>query len=186
MRQGAKQHRPSSIDRLDPEIRKLIADLRFERGWTIKEIRKRLLELGQQVSASALVRHTKSIREIGEQLRHSREVAKALVEAAPLGDDARIADLNVELMHSMVLRLVTAKNAGEMITFEPKDVMFLSTALSTLASARKADADRRRKDREDAKKEMLAAVDAEAKRPGSGLTKATVDQIYHAVLGVQS
>ena len=33
---------------------------------------------------------------------------------------------------------------------------------------------------------MKAKLTEMAKKPGSGLTKETVDQIYHAVLGVQS
>lgn len=183
MRRPAR-HRPSSIDRLDPEIKRLISDLRIEHGWTIDEIRAKLAELGKPVSRSALARHTKSIEEIGAELRHSREMAKQLVESAPIGDDAKIEQLNLELMHSMVLRVMTAERAGEMVTFDPEQIMFLSRALGQLAGARKTDADRRRKDREEAKKEMLKAVEEAAKKPGSGLTKETVDQIYHAVLGV--
>jgi hypothetical protein len=178
------RHRPSSIDRLDPEIKAMIGTLRIEHGWTIDEILQRLVELNQPVSRSALARHTKSIEEIGAELRHSREMAKALVEQTDGAGEHRLSDLNLELMHSMVLRLVTATNAGEMVTFQPKDVMFLSASLSSLAATRKADADRRRKDREEAKREMLEAVKKAAGQPGSGLTKATVDEIYHAVLGV--
>lgn len=177
--------RPSSIDRLDPEIKRMIGELRIEHGWTIDEILARLLELNQPVSRSALARHTKSIEEIGAELRHSRELAKALVDQTEGASEHRLSDLNLELMHSMVLRLVTATQDGGMVTFEPKDVMFLASSLSSLATTRKNDADRRRKDREEAKKELLAAVSKAAATKGSGLTKATVDEIYHAVLGVE-
>lgn len=176
--------RPSSVDRLDPEIKRMIGELRIEHGWTIDEILAKLTELQQPISRSALARHTKSIEEIGAELRHSREMAKALVEQADGASEHRLSDLNLELMHSMVLRLVTATNAGEMVQFEPKDVMFLASSLSSLATTRKNDADRRRKDREEAKKELLAAVSKAAATKGSGLTKETVDEIYHAVLGV--
>lgn len=177
------RHRPSSIDRLDPEIRRLISDLRIEHGWTIDEIHTKLKELQQPVSRSALARHTKSIAEIGAELRHSREMAKALVEAAPVGDDAKLEQLNLELMHSMVLRLLTATDAGEMVTLDPENTMFLARALGQLASARKTDADRRRKDREEAKKEFLGKVEETAARPESGLTATAVLAIRHAVLG---
>ncbi len=176
-------HRPSTIDKLDPEIKRLIADLRLEHGWTIEEIRKKLNDLGQQVSWSALQRHTKSIEEIGAELRHSREMAKALVENAPVGDDAKMEQLNLELMHSMVLRLLTATNAGEMVTLDPENTMFLARALGQLASARKTDADRRRKDREEVKKEFMGKVEETAKKGGGGLTKEAVDAIRFAVLG---
>ncbi|WP_439532051.1 phage protein Gp27 family protein [Polymorphobacter sp.] len=179
------RHQPSTIDRLEPEVKRMIADLRIEHGWTIKEIHERLLEMGQSVSRSALARHTKTVDEIGADLRHSREVAKALVEKTDGLAESQIADLNIELMHSMVLRLLTATKDGEMVSFGPEDTMFLSRALGTLASARKTDADRRRKDREEAEKTVLKAVDKVAANKASGLTKETVDAIYHAVLGVQ-
>lgn len=175
--------RPSTVDKLDPEIKRLIADLRLEHGWTIDQIKEKLDELMQPVSRSALARHTKSLEEVGRELRHSREMAKALAESTG-ADEARITDLNVELMHNVVLRLVTATSAGEFVSFEPKEVMFLSAALNSLAATRKTDADRRRKDREEAKKEFLESVQKAAEKPGSGLTKATVEEIYHAVLGV--
>lgn len=177
------RHRPSTIDKLDPEIKRLIADLRIEHGWTIEDIRKKLEELGQRVSWSALQRHTKSIEEIGAELRHSREMAKALVEAAPVGDDAKLEQLNLELMHSMVLRLLTATNAGEMVTLDPENTMFLARALGQLAGARKTDADRRRKDREEAQKQFMAKVEETAKKPGAGLTADAVRAIREAVLG---
>ena len=176
------RHRPGTIDRLDPEIKRLISDLRIEKGWTIDQIREELLKLGQPVSRSALARHTKSIEEIGAELRHSREMAKALVESAPVGDDAKIEQLNLELMHSMVLRLLTATNAGEMITLDPENTMFLARALGQLAGARKTDADRRRKDREEAKKELLQTVSKVAEQKGSGLTREAVSAIRQAVL----
>lgn len=177
------RHRPSTIDQLDPEIKRLISDLRIEKGWTIDQIRDELMKLGQPVSRSALARHTKSLEEIGAELRHSREMAKALVEAAPVGDDAKLEQLNLELMHSMVLRLLTATNAGEMVTLDPENTMFLARALGQLASARKTDADRRRKDREEAKKEFMGKVQETAKKGGAGLTKEAVEAIRHAVLG---
>lgn len=178
-------HRPSTVDKLDPEIRKLIADLRLEHGWSIDQIKAKLDELKQPVSRSALARHTKSIEEIGREMRHSREMAKALLEQAAPGEDAKVADLNIELMHTMILRLVTATEGGEMVSLDPKDVMFLTSSLSSLAGARKTDAERRRKDRADAKKELMEKVREVASTKGSGMSKATVDLIAAKVLGAE-
>lgn len=181
----SSRHRPSSIDRLDPEIKDLIGKLRIDFGWTIDEILKRLRDLGQQdVSRSALGRHVKSLEEIGAQLRHSREVAKALV--AQVGDQSedRVADLNIELMHTMMLRLLTATNDegdGQPITLGPEEQMFLSRSLQSLASARKTNTEMvfrvRKEAREDAAKK---AVDAAKSK---GLSGDTVDFIRRAVLG---
>ncbi|RSU57206.1 DUF3486 family protein [Sphingobium yanoikuyae] len=179
------RRRPSSIDRLDPEIKDLIGKLRIDFGWTLDEIIKKLRDLGQgDISRSALARHTKSLEEIGAQLRHSREVAQALVAQVGDAPEDRVADLNVELLHSVILRLVTATNDdgdGKPVMFEPEDVRFLSQSLQSLASARKTNTDlvfRVRKE----------ATEAAAKKAGDaakskGLTAETVDFIRKAVLG---
>lgn len=180
-----RRHRPSSVDRLDPEIRELIGKLRIDHGWTIDEIITKLRELGQsEISRSAVGRHVKSLEEIGAQLRHSREVAKALI--AQVGDAAedRTADLNIELMHSMILRLVTATNDegdGAPVTLDPEQTMFMARSLQALAGARKTNTDMVLKVREEATK-------AAAKRAGDaaktkGLSADTIDFIRTKVLG---
>lgn len=180
-----QRRRPSSIDRLDPEIKDLIGKLRIDFGWTLDEILKKLREMGQgEVSRSALGRHVKSLEEIGAQLRHSREVAQALVSQVGDAPEDRIADLNIELMHSMILRLVTATNDegdGQPITFGPEDVKFLAQSLQGLASARKTNTDVVFKVRKE-------ATEAAAKKAGDtakalGLSADGVAAIRHAVLG---
>jgi hypothetical protein len=183
-----RRHRRSSVDRLDPEVRELIGKLRIDFGWTIDEILAKLRELGQgEVSRSALGRHVKSLEEIGAQLRHSREVAKALIDQVGDAPEDRTADLNIELMHSMILRLVTATNDegdGGPITFGPEDVMFLTRSLQALAGARKTNADMVLKTREAATKEAAKKAGAAAK--SAGLSKETVQFITNAVLGAEA
>lgn len=180
-----RRHRPSSIDRLNPEIKDLIGKLRIDFGWTIDEILTKLRELGQgEVSRSALGRHVKSIEEVGAQLRHSREMAKALIAQVGDAPEDRVADLNIELLHAMILRLVTATNDdgdGQPVTFGPEDAMFLGRTLQSLASARKTNTDVILKAREAAKKE--AATKASAAATAKGLSAETVDFIRKAVLG---
>lgn len=181
------RHRPSSVDKLDPDIKRLISYLRLEHGWSIDQIKQRLDELMQPISRSALARHTKSLEEIGRDLRHTREMAKALAEARGLEDDGQISDLNQELLHNLLFRVITAENEGEMVMFAPKEVQALTAAAANIAQARKNDAERRRKDRDEAKAEgKLEAAEAALKfGQAAGLSKATVDKIYNAVLGVQ-
>ena len=179
-----RRTQPSSIDRLEPEIKRMIAELRLEHGWGIDEILAKLHELAKPISRSALARHTKSLDELGEALRHSREMAKVLVEKTDGMAESQVADLNLELMHAMVLRILTAEQAGELVTLDPKEAEQLASAMSKMASARKTDAERRRKDREEAKKEFMDGVNKVAADKSKGLTKETVDAIYHAVLGV--
>ncbi|WCT72068.1 DUF3486 family protein [Sphingomonas naphthae] len=179
------RRRPSTVDRLDPEIKDLIGKLRIDHGWTIDEILTKLRQLGKgEVSRSALGRHVKSIEEIGAQLRQSREVANALISHVGDASEDRTADLNIELMHAMILRLTTATNDdgdGSPVMFEPKDVAYLTKSLQALAGARKTNADMVLKVREEARKEAAKRAEGAAKQ--SGLGKETVDFIRRAVLG---
>lgn len=181
------RRRPSSIDRLDPEIKDLIGKLRIDHGWTIDEIRDRLKKLltDELPSRSALGRHVKSIEEVGAQLRHSREVSQALVAQVGDAPEDRMAELNIELMQSMILRLITAtddEGDGRPVTFGPEDVMFLSRSLQSLASTRKTNADMVLKVREATTKEAAKKAGEAAKSKGLG--KETVEFIMNSVLGV--
>ncbi len=183
-----KRRRPSTIDRLDPEIKDLIGKLRIDHGWTIDEILKRLRELGQtDVKRSALGRHVKSLEEIGAQLRHSREVAQALVAQVGDAPEDRVADLNIELMHSMILRLVTATNDegdGQPVILDPEQTMFMARSLQALAGARKTNADTIFKVRQETAKKAAEVVDAATKDIPAGLTRDTVDLIKRRIMGI--
>jgi hypothetical protein len=182
---SSKRRQPSSIDRAGREVKELIGQLRIDHGWTIDEILKKLRELGQaDISRSALGRHVKSLEEIGAQLRHSREVANALVQQLGDAPEDRTAELNIELMHTMILRLVTATNDegdGQPITFDPEQVMFLTRSLQALAGAKKTNAETVLKVRQETAKDAAKkAVDAAKSK---GLSADTVDFIRQAVLG---
>ncbi len=176
--------RPSSIDKLDPEIKRLISDLRIEHGWTIDQIREKLEELGKPVSRSALARHTKSIEDIGRELRHSREMAKALIESVDPGDEAKVASLNIELAHNSIMRLQTATEDGELVMLPPKEAMFITSAINNLVGAEGKLNEIRRKAKAEQKRESAEAARTAA--TSAGLSKETVDQIYQAVLGVEA
>lgn len=183
-----RRHRPSSIDRLDPEIKDLVGKLRIDFGWTIDEILKKLRELGQgDISRSALGRHVKSIEEVGAELRQSREMALALVGKVGDAPDDRVGDLNIELMQTMMMRMLTSVDAdgdGQPLVLDPKDQKFLSGAIKDLAGARKIHADTVLKVREEARKEAAKkAVDAAKTK---GLSADTVDFIRKAVLGSEA
>lgn len=183
---GPRKRQPSSVDRLAPEIRDLIGKLRIDHGWTIDEILTKLRELGngaEAISRSALGRHVKSIEEIGAEIRQSREMALALRAATGDEGDDRTAELNIELLQSSILRLVTrtrddedGESAGE--------VKALAQALRDLATARKTVQEAVRKAREAAKIEAAKAVDAVAKTRPAGLTADTVEQIKRTIMGI--
>ncbi len=181
-----RRHPPSSIDKLGQEVKRLIADLLAdpEKQWTIEDIRLRLVEMGKPVSWSALRRHIKTEEEVGAELRYAYETATVLAKNVPHGEDDRLARLNIELLYSGIFQLQTAIRDGK--PMEAGKLMAIAVAIEKAAAATarlqqiEERADKRAADK------MKAKLTEMAKKPGSGLTKETVDKIYHAVLGVQS
>lgn len=176
---------PSSIDRLPAELRELIGKLRRE-GRTINEIHAKLAELEADVSRSAVARHVKSLAHVQQRMRESREVANALVSQLGKEPDNKLAQANIELMHSVVMQTLTAAEEDEdgnlkPVVFDPKEAMFLASALSSLSSAAKTNDDRIRKARDDERAESAKKAGNAAKAKGLG--KETVDFITAAVLG---
>ncbi|MDF7776884.1 DUF3486 family protein [Sphingomonas sp. AOB5] len=184
-----RRHTPSTIDRLDPEIRDLIGKLRIDRGFTIDEIRaalEKVLAAEHLPSRSALGRHVKSIEEVGAQLRQAREVAEALIAQVGEGGEDRLLELNIELLSTSVLRLLTATNDegdGQPVTLDPMQSMLVSKTIQQLVSARKANAELVVKTREAAIKAAAGKARDAAKTRGLG--KDTADWIYREVLGVE-
>lgn len=179
--------RPSTIDRLPPEIREEIGRLRT-RGRTIDEILGKLRELDVDVSRSALGRHVKQLDQIGEELRRSRAIAEQLVERLGDAPESRTARLNIELMHSLVLKCLVGED-GAVVELDGKEAMFIATALQKLAQASKQDVEREQKIREAVKAEIAARAASTAKDAGSemkraGLSAATIEKIETEILGI--
>ena len=179
---------PSSIDKLDPEFKEIIGHLRLQ-GRTIDEIKAHLLQLNVDVSRSALGRHLKGMAAMKERVQRSRDMAVALVDRFGEQPDNRVARLNLELMHSVVLTAITATDEDEEgepqpVTFAPEDAAFLARALKDLASAEKTSTDRMLAvQRETAKS---AANKAEEAMKSRGFSGETVEFIKNQVLGVAS
>jgi uncharacterized protein YukE len=187
--------RPSSIDRLPPEIRAAIGQLR-QSGHTIDEILAHLADMKTQVSRSALGRHVKGFDKISEKMRQSRDVATALVRE--LGDvpESQTARLNIELIHSAVMDLFMKASESEEVDSDgkaaiggnPMGLMMLSKALDHLGRASKSNvefvslAEKRAADK--ARKESAAAVEDVAKEKGLSLD--TVTDIKARIFGVKS
>lgn len=181
----AKRDYPSTIDKLPPELRELIGKLRRD-GRTIDEIHAKLIELDADVSRSALGRHVKSMAEVQERMRRSREIANSLVSQFGDQPDNKLAQANIELMHSVVMQTMTAVAEDEdgnlqAVTFTPEDAMFLARSLQSLASAEKTNTDRIIKARDEATKQAAKKAGDAAK--SKGLSGETVDFIRNAVLG---
>lgn len=161
-----RRQMPSSIDRLPVELRELIGRLR-DKGATIDEIKAKLDELDADVSRSALGRHIKGLAEIGAQMRRSREIATALVGQFGDQPDNRLARMNIEMMHGVIMQTVMAASNAEgengeaqPVTFDPEQVMFLARSLQALAGADKANAELTLKLKAEFQREAIKKLDA--------------------------
>lgn len=185
-----KRNRPSSIDRLDPEIRKLIGELRIEKGWTIDEIRGRLVEMGQQdvPSRSALGRHVRGLADVSADLRETQIYAEALAKEAGSKNAGQLLDVNAQLLHANMFKLMLAERDGEGIQLSSKEAKEFSEALRNLALMRKTELDvlEKAEKRASEKATKAAAEKAVTAARSKGLSKETVQAIRMAVLGSET
>lgn len=185
--------RPSSIDRLPEEVRALIGRLR-EQGRTLDEI---LAHLGQMddvladaVSRSALHRHVQKMEALGKHLKVAREQALAIVDRLGVAEDNKLARLNAELLHAIILKGLAAGDDGEPAVLSPQEMMFVGRALAQVAAAQKVDVDRAVTIRDKLRKEdarKLAAVEgelaAEGDTPAADRARAALSKVRE-LLGV--
>jgi len=157
--------RQSTIRRLPPEVRELIGTLLGD-GRTLDEILAHLRELGTPVvSRAALGRYKQRLDKVGEKLRHSREVAEALIAKLGAAPESKATRLNVELMHGVILDLLLKISEegegenGEAVVLDPMSAMLLGKSLDHLARASKSDAELVGKIKEQARKEAEAKLD---------------------------
>jgi len=180
-----RPHRPSSIDRLDPEIRTLISQLRIDKGWTIDEIRERLVAMGQDVSRSALGRHVRTIADMGAEIRETQIYAEALAREAGNSNQSQLLDLNAQFLQANMFKLMLAEKDGEGVQLSPKEAKEFSEALRNLALMRKTEIEtiEKAEKRASEKATKEAAEKATKAARSKGLSKDTVDAIRFAVLG---
>jgi hypothetical protein len=184
-----RRHQPSTIDRLDPEIKKLIDTLRVDHGWSIDEIRARLIEIGQgHVSRSALGRHVRRLEDVQGELREVEVYARALGREVGAEEDAKMLSLNTMMLQKNMFKLTMAERDGEPVQFDTKESKEFSEALRNISIARKNELDTEEKaEARGARRERLriaAAVKEIAKRPEAGLSKETRDAIFREILKV--
>lgn len=181
-----RKSRPSTIDRLDPEIRELIGQLRIDKGWTIDEIREQLIKIGQgHVSRSALGRHVRSLEDVSADLRETQIYAEALAREVGDGKQSQLLDMNLQLLQANMFKLMLATQEGEGVVLDPKEAKAFSEALRNIALTRKTDLDvvEKAEARAAAKATKEAAEKAVTAARTKGLSQDTVDAIRFAVLG---
>lgn len=177
--------RPSSIDRLDKDLRAEINRLRVDKGFTIEQIVEYLKSMNAAVSKSAVGRHVKKLAEVGARIREARAVAEGIAPTIADKDDGQLVNMNVELLHSAIMRLQSGTgDDGNDVELSAVEAMMIGKAIQAAASAAKINADRVLKIRQETAKHAAKAVEKTLKKSAPGLSSETVAQIRQAVLGV--
>jgi hypothetical protein len=178
--------RQSSIRRLPPEIRELIGRLRRD-GRTIEEIVAKLGELDIATSKSTVGRWTRQLDAIAEEASRNRYLSEALVDRLGEEPDNKVARMNIELMHSVLTRLHFGAD-GRPVELDPRQVLFMSTALQKLASAQKLDVERTLKLQqavaEKAADRAVEAADQQSRANGHVLPPEALAAIREQVYGI--
>lgn len=177
--------RANSINRLPTEVRDLIGKLR-ENGRTLDEILAKLSELlppEALPSRSALHRHVQGLEEIAAEIRRTKAIAEALVRNTEDEPESKVAQLNIQLAHTILLKTMTPE--GGVVQLDPEQAMFVASAVQKLTSAAKTDADHRAAIRKELAAEMAKQLDAEvAASKGKGLTAERVADFKARFLGM--
>jgi hypothetical protein len=190
-RAALKKSTPSSIDRLEPEVRELIHQLRVDKGFTIDEIRAAVVKIiGEEraPSRSALGRHVRTLAEISAEMREARVVSEVVFKEVGSKDEQELVQTNIQLLHLNMFKLMMAAKDGEGVVLGPQDTKFLSEVVRNTSNAQKtkqevnAQVEKRAAEKERLKNAETAATAARAK----GLSKDTVDAIRKAVLGSEA
>lgn len=178
--------RPSTINKLPSEIKDMIAQLR-DKGITIDEILEHLQNMGVEVSRSALGRHAKKIDQVAATIKRSQLLASAITDKFGSEESGKVSRGNLEFMHALIQKVMIGGEDGEEIVLDPKDAMFLATALEKLAKAEKSNIETQIKVAEERARQEATEVAAEvavteARR--QGLSADTVNAIKSKILGV--
>jgi hypothetical protein len=113
----------------------------MDHGWTIDEIRQRLLDMGQSVSRSALGRHVRTLEDISAEMREAQAMATALAREVGDADQSRMLDVNAQLLQANMFKLMLSAKDGETVQLGPKDSKDFADALRSIALTRKTDLD---------------------------------------------
>jgi hypothetical protein len=180
--------RPSSIKRLPREVQDRIAQLRQD-GRTIDEIMQKLAELGADVSRSALGRYLQKAEQVSVHLERSRQIAELLVRRLGSEPSNKVAQMNLEMMHSVISRIIMqSTNEEDQDGMDAKEAMLISVALEKIAKAARFDQDRELLLRKQIEAETRAKTEEALKEvsKNAGISSDLVETIKAKIFGVET
>jgi len=185
--------RPSSIDLLPKDAREALQAWLRDPSITQSEATERtndlLEELGlkQNISRQAVNRYDIKMREVGQRLQQSRQMAEMWMGKLGAEPDGNIGRLVNQIMQTLALDVSLAVQDGEVSAAEAPEVAKMlknmAIAMERLEKAASENVKREAEIRDKVKKEAADTAAKIAKK--GGMSKETVDSIKAGILGVK-
>ena len=170
----------SSIRKLPEELRAVLDSLLRDDKCTIVQITDHLKTLGANVSKSAVHRYSQDFDRMADDIRLTREMARAIGRELKDDIDGNATQMLVESMHALLLKArMQLADSGDI---DAKSVSDLAKAVKDLQTASKSSAEMRLKLRDQVVREAAAAVDEVSEK--QGLSAETVQAIKERILGI--
>jgi len=199
----AKRRQPSTVDLLPPGVRKrlqaMLDDPRITQLQAVERVNAILAELRAagdpealdpacppQVSKSAVNRYDLQMRDVGERLRQSREVADRWINTLGAAPQGQVGNLINEILRTLSFDVTLYMQQGALDAETAPAVvgMLKDLALTTqrLEQASSLNVKREQEIRKQAT-EAAAGV-AEKALAGQGLTREAIDTLKREILGI--
>ncbi len=187
--------RQSTIDRLPEPAREAVNAWLRDPAITQEQATERLNELLDQighpelkVSRHAVNRYDLRMREVGDKLRQSRQIAEAWIAKLGAAPQGQLGHLVNEMLRTLAFDLSLKMQDGE-ITAESmpgmiENLKHLSLSVARLERAASENVKREKAIREQAKIEAAEVAEKVAKQ--GGLSAESVQELRRAILGVRS
>jgi len=158
------------------EIDRLLRDGKF----TIVQITEHMRTMGADVSKSAVHRYSQDFERMTEDIRLTREMARAVGRELKDDVEGNATQMLVESMHALLLKArMQLSDSGDI---DAGSVSDLAKAVKDLQVASKSSVEMRLKLRAEFAREAAAAVDEVATK--QGLSADTVQSIKERILGI--
>ena len=187
--------RPSSIDRLPPDVRKALDRWIYDPAVTQAEATARVNTLLAEVapahpgiSKSAVNRYDLSVRKVQDSIRRSREIARLVIADVGSTPSGEVGQMITEMIKTMILE-VNLKLQDQELTADSlpgmtRNLRELSLAIERLQRAEKINEERESEVRRRAAEE-LAAKAADEAGPGGSVTGDRLREIAREIYGVR-
>lgn len=130
----------SAIDRLGAEVKSLVYSW-FDDGQTVDQVLAGLHRMGHKIGRSAVGRKRLEWEKITAEVRQSRMWAEMMVRSFKDSPASELAAANVEILQTLMQRLLRSTMLQDDGTFNADEFMKLARASSLLGAARKTELD---------------------------------------------